>query len=726
MTTEPLTRGRVLHLPNDTYVVNTRAGTILVNCPPETLKYLLAQGIKSPKVVLLPPDMPLGQELGSSGFVRRGINYASIEFIMYANFFGAGGARTQLITPTANQQQRLYRILEETVDGPRDPDEYGPYKWLLRECEAVSFYPPLGRPPFATDLVIQANLENGGGVLGDGVTITLVEQEFVFEEDGQVVARVPTQIKETYNPLKAAEARPLLRQEITLQFIGGSDGFDPAGITTCFLAYLGTSVKTQATLFDTAAYLRTRLGNLGISPNQISEVVLSHLHEDHLAGLPELLLMGQQRVRLLTSDIIYRSLLRVLGAMLNLPEVDVATLFDHYPLNPGQPIELEGRTFQAIYAIHSIPTIAVRANNLCYSGDMRYDEEWFDKLEEEGVLSKERHHQLIHFFDNASVLVQDAGGGAVHTTLTPALLKSLTSKSQRVILAHTSKQQQLDPAIAGQIEFAASGHVSAMGQTIAQADDVEPMETLAACTLFARLTTDERIDLAHRAKLTQWADKQTILREGDPSDGQTYIVHSGLVEVWVQDRLAQVMGRGNSIGERGVLHNEARTSSIVARGSVEMLSLSADIFLPLADQLGLQAAFSRADWLWKQPAFEHLPWATLLDLALDFQPRSIPKAEMLFEYGDPGHECFLLVSGAIAVRDQHGELVEELTKAGGFFGGGSALYKRPRNASAYATTDSEVWALPASALHRLQMVYPNVLLHLRVVESSRHGQAHKE
>jgi CRP-like cAMP-binding protein/ribonuclease BN (tRNA processing enzyme) len=724
MTTETTLGERVIHLPNDTYVVNTQAGAVLVNCPPETLKYLLAQGLKPPKIVLLPPDMPLGQQLGSSGFVRRGINYASIEFIMYANFFGAGGTRTRLITPTAQQQARLYCILEETVDGPRDEKEYGQYIWLRRECEAVSFYPPLGRPPFANDLVIQANLEQGGGDLGHGVKVYLDDKHFVFEEEGTVVARIPTAIKETSAPLAVAPPRPLLRQEITLQFIGGSDGFDPAGITTCFLAYLGTSAQTQATLFDTAAYLRLRLGNLGMSPNQISEVVLSHLHEDHLAGLPELLLMGQQRVRLLTSDIIYRSLLRVLGAMLNVTEVEVATLFDHYPLNPGQPIELEGRKFEAIYAIHSIPTIAVRANNLCYSGDMRYDEEWFEKLEKEGVLSTERRHQLMHFFDNASVLVQDAGGGAVHTTLTPALLKSLAAKSQRVILAHTSKHNlPADSELASQIEFASSGHISSMGETLAHAEDVEPLETLSACTLFSRLSVEERIDLAHQAVLAKWDNGQTILREGDPADDKTYIVHSGLIEVWVQGRLAQVMGRGNSIGERGVLHNEPRSSTIIARGPVEMLTFNAEVFLPVAEKMGLQAAFSRADWLWKQSAFEHLPWATLLDLALDFQPRGFRKGDALFEYGEPGHECFLLISGAIAITDPQGELVEELTKPGGFFGGRSALYKQPRNASAHAAADSEVWALPASALHRLQMVYPNVLLHLRVVESSRHGQA---
>src|SRR5215210_1407176 len=99
----PGTTGRVRTLSNDIHVVSTLAGDILVNAPAETLKYLLAAGLKPPRIILLPPDIPPGQQLGSSGFVRHGINYASIEFLMYATFFGAGGQRTRLVTVTLDQ-----------------------------------------------------------------------------------------------------------------------------------------------------------------------------------------------------------------------------------------------------------------------------------------------------------------------------------------------------------------------------------------------------------------------------------------------------------------------------------------------------------------------------------------------------------------------------------------------------------------------------------------------
>ena len=708
---------RIRVLPNAVTVVATEAGDVLVHCPPETLKYLLAHGMPTPAIILLPPDLPAGQELGSSGFVRHGINYASVEFLLYANFF-VQGRKVLVVTVTAAQARRMRAMLQETISGPADPASYGAAAWLQRECAAVSFFSPLGRSLRVEDLVELVSLEAGGGDLG-AVRITLEGETFVFYEGETVVARVSTRISALTLPLTLAPPRPLLRQELTLQFIGGSDGFDPLGITTCFLAYLGTAVQTQATLFDTAAYLLLRLGNLGVASSHIAEVVLSHLHEDHLAGLPELILMGNQRVRLVTAELIYQSLLRMLSAMLDLPIPEVAALFDFHRLDPGVPLELDGRRFEAIYAIHSIPTIAVRVGGLCYSGDMRYDEEWFAELEQRGVLKPQRHEELVRFAEGASVLVQDVGGGSIHSTVTPRLLQALTAKSQHLVLAHTSKHQlpAESVALAGQIEFAKSGLVVGIGAALPDNTQSEVLATIAACPLFARLPIAARRTLAEQAAMVQWPQGATILREDDPSDGCAYIVHSGLVAVWMGEEQVRVLGRGHSIGERGAIMGEARSGTLVAREAVKLLRLTPAVFGPAAQHLGLADAFQRAEWLIKVPVLCELPWASRLDLALDFQPQHLAIGEQLFAYGEAGYVGYLLVSGAVLFSDETGAALEVLREPGTFFGGRSALYSRPRNATAHAVVATTVWILPAPALERLNLLYPQLLLHLRATEA---------
>lgn len=718
----------VTHLPNSSHLVHTTAGPLLVHCPPETLKYLLANKLDTPHLILLPPDIPAGQQLGSAGFVHQGINYAAVEFMLYANFFGGGGRRTKIVAPTSLQAARIYRILQETTIGPQNTAEYGRFGWLKHEIGAVGYYPPIGHAPGPDDLAEFIALDTTDGDLPGGLRIEITPDEYRIHDQGQHIATLPRAISGATAPLRLAPAQSVEHRQLTLQFIGGSDGFDPQGITTCFIGYLNAANPNQTTLFDCAAYLRLRLNNLGISPAQISELVLTHLHEDHMAGLPELLLMGDHRVRLLTSHLIYNSLIRVLVDMLDLKETYIKNLFEFIPLEPDHPIELDGRTFASNYSVHSIPTLAIHANNLYFSGDMRYDEDWYAELVEAGIFTPERRQSLIDFAAHGDIVVHDAGTGPIHTTFTPAVLRSLYRPGRRLILAHTAKHELptdgLDANWLSAVEFASSGHVTALGDQILHISGVTPadlFESLTACPLIARLPEEWRRDLSHSLTPLTFENGQTIINDGDPANGTAYIVHTGIVQVWNHEQLVLAVGRGSSLGERGALEGGTRQNSLVASGRVQLIPLGPSVFPPIAEALNLRAGFARAEWLRLQPTFQDMLWSSLLDLALDFQPRHLAPGERLFSYGDVGHEAYLLVSGAITITNKDNQPIDILTSPCEFFGARSALYNTARNASAYAKVPSDVWALPGTALQRVQTIYPNLIMHLHAVEAGRHG-----
>ena len=426
------------------------------------------------------------------------------------------------------------------------------------KCRALSYTLQSDRSLELYDLVDFFSLENGGGKLDHISEIILDESEFLFLENGQKTCAISTIIKEPTLPLTLSPPQPVLRQDITLQFIGGSDGFDPEGITTCFLAYLGKTGRDCATLFDAAAYLRVRLWNLGISASQISEVFISHIHEDHIAGLIELLLSGG-RIRLITAPIIYRSLLRVLSAMLAVPEEEAASLFDYFPLQPGQPLLLGGKYFDAIYAIHTIPTLAVRVDGLCYSGDMRYDEKWFNQLVQDGILSESRRAELIEFSEGATILVQDAGGGDIHTTPTPEVISTLAAKSKHIILTHTRiNQYNIPETVKGwqKVEYISGGDLDNPSKQLPVDQKVEKLETISICPLYARLSIAGRMSLANSVEIMQFETDEIIMQQGDIPNGKAYIVHKGLVKSCIDENLVQVLGRGHSIGERETLNLE--------------------------------------------------------------------------------------------------------------------------------------------------------------------------
>ncbi|MEM8861820.1 MAG: cyclic nucleotide-binding domain-containing protein, partial [Chloroflexota bacterium] len=546
--------------------------------------------------------------------------------------------------------------------------------------------------------------------------------EYIFRDAGSEIGRVSTAITDQATPLSFPPSGPIHQQELTLQFIGGSDGFDPDGITTCFLAWLHTESQTYATLFDTAAYMRQRLGHLGLSARQISEVVISHLHEDHIGGLPELILMGDNQIQIITSDIIYQSLLRVLTAMFNLPLDEVASLFKFVPLNPGEPLAMGSRSFEAIYAVHSIPTLAIRLNTLYFSGDMRYDEEWFDELVQTGVVKQERRDELVSFAEGAAIIVQDAGGGTVHTTITKELLERLLADGRRVILAHTKSADlpNLDADQEKRIDFASSGRIIGMGESVAFNPEDGIMETILTSSLLARLPYDIRRKLSENVTKIAFKKGEKIISHGELYNGIVYLVHSGLIEVRTQDlaQLRLVTGRGSIIGERSALKQNGdqeirRINNTYAQSDAELIQIDGVLFRQLADYLGLEEGFRKAEWLLNHSPFQEMLWADILDLALDLKIRRCPAGEVLYEIGTPGYESYLLVSGSVDLTDKNGLVKNRLNEPGFLFGGRASLFNEMHQFNAVTTESAEVWVLHSVDLKRLHIAHPNISLRLR-------------
>ncbi len=730
MKKEKKDQANVIALPNNVSLVSTSMGDILTHSPPEVLKSILSEELEIPRIILLPQDMAAGEELASTGFVRSGVNYASIEFVLYAQYFGKQN-KCLIVVHTKSQKKRIRIILEETFEGPDTRLRQGGMKWLADEIDIVSLFPPINRAAYWPDLCEIVSLdETESGYIGEHTAIRVdpITQEYVFYEDEVEHARVSTRITEQAKPLSWPPAHPIQRQELTLQFIGGSDGFDPDGITTCFLAWFHTLDRTYVTLFDTAAFIRQRLAHLGLSTRHISEVVISHLHEDHIGGLPELILMGENQIQLITSDVIYKSLLRVLTAMFNLPTDEVASLFKFIPLNPGKPLIMGKRHFSAIYAVHSIPTLAIRFNDLYFSGDMRYDEAWFDELVEEGVIKDERRKELVSFADGADIIIQDAGGGTVHTTVTRELLEQMLEGGRQVILAHTKPDGLTDlvDALGNRIDFALSGRVVGLGEAISSLPEDPIMETILTSSLLARLSPEINLQLRQTINVVLYEAGEQIVQHGEPYNGLVYLVHKGLIEVWSEgtEELRLVAGRGSVIGERSALKHEEqaadsnsvpvqRMNNMFAQTRVELLQIDGGLFKHIADHLNLQEGFRKAEWLLQHSPFQEMLWADILDLALDLRVYPVAENDVLYQSQSAGYESFILVSGEIGLYNQNDELSYVLKKPGSFFGGRATLFSELHRFKAKAHSDGEVWVLKAIDLKRLHAVHPNISLQLR-------------
>ena len=107
-------------------------------------------------------------------------------------------------------------------------------------------------------------------------------------------------------------------------------------------------------------------------------------------------------------------------------------------------------------------------------------------------------------------------------------------------------------------------------------------DVLARVDLFARLSQDQRREIAAVTRTDRFGDGEAIVRQGMPGQSM-FVVCSGSVAVVIEPGARQVatIERGGYFGEMSLLTGDARTATVIARGDTVVLELDADVFRTL-------------------------------------------------------------------------------------------------------------------------------------------------
>ncbi len=170
-----------------------------------------------------------------------------------------------------------------------------------------------------------------------------------------------------------------------IRFLGSGDAFGSGGrFQTCILV----ESDEGGVLVDCGASSLVAMRRFGVDPQGVDTVLLTHLHGDHFAGVPFLILDGQfrRRARPLTVagppgvEARVRDAMEVLFPGSSRVERKFAVRFLEW--RDRQPAELGGGTvtpFQVVHASGAPPfalRLAVAGRVVAYSGDT----EWTDAL----------------------------------------------------------------------------------------------------------------------------------------------------------------------------------------------------------------------------------------------------------------------------------------------------------------------------------------------------------
>jgi ribonuclease BN (tRNA processing enzyme) len=242
-----------------------------------------------------------------------------------------------------------------------------------------------------------------------------------------------------------------------LTIVGSGDAFGSGGrFNACFQV----ESAHAAVLIDCGASSLVALKALGIDPNQLDGVVLSHLHGDHFGGLPFLLIDAQhlsrrQRPLVIAGPPGTRA--RLDAALEVLFQSSTATKW-RFPwevveIEPGRPHDLLGHRVVTAEVAHpsGAPSTAVRLTDgsatLAYSGDTA----WTDAL--------------LPIADGAELLIIECSGyaGRIPHHMSWEMLRPRLAdlRAQRIMITHMNPTvlAHLDEIRAAGVLVAAEGDV---------------------------------------------------------------------------------------------------------------------------------------------------------------------------------------------------------------------------------------------------------------------------
>jgi hypothetical protein len=696
MSAEPIPAMKAIQVIDSAHLVPLPTGrAIMVGAPPEALKVLVLWEFPAPDTVILPPD-PL---------FANGINQASFEFLLYNHLFVQGGLRDRkpfTVVCDPGQKPRAEALIRQMLRGPYEEEmarwrtPAAQRRQLLVEMNAVSgLVAKLGLEEMARVIAFT----DGRAELDDGTVIeNLPDQEVRIHCRGDALS-VPRKAQSRAPlPLYFADVdKPLVGPRFGLQVIGSASGFSGSEWGSCFIVW----INGQPLIIDGTPYLGDHLKRLGVEDDHILGYLITHNHEDHANAIGQLI--NRRPVNVLTSGAVMAGLVVRLSAILECPQDEVRRLIRWVPLHPGmndfgEPLHWFGAEIRTWYSVHTIPTLGVdvsmNGKHIRMPGDTLWGRQ-LDPLLQDKVISHQRYDFIQHTYDNADIVVADAGGGPIHPD--PQEVHELLGHEHcsKLMVTHIPEfaRQFLPPAEPGtsvvlipREERTPEEAMGLFGSPVLR--DV-PERWLLSLLYGSEVFNpgEEPIDLRDCALFVltgslslRHGEEENALQRGD-------LFHAGLVPQMSDPQLVSTAKWTRLLRVPGPLYQAFLKDTGIGRR--------------------LERLYRTRPW-WRLVTGEELGLDTLVALAELCRERSLGAGDMVVRQGEPANHFYVVTAGRVEVVRENGkkERVIGSFGAGYHFGEIALLGDEVRTASIRAMEPTRILELPAPAFRRHLMEIP--------------------
>lgn len=558
-------------------VVQYGEESLLIGQPPEVLKGLLLHAVPTFNAMVLIDSKE------KDGSLLNNLEFPLYFFLFMSNGL-AEGKKLDLVG-TREDISRIFRLLRFTLLGPtgEELDKWGTPSSMKKEWLGSAHYLALKEPngevkdiesffnviPFDEEeaRVGEFTIRHTGT---DQYLITAGEESVAVDINDDEHINPPYKVQSDFIP------RDLVK--LGLEILGSASGFtanEPC--TGLALCYNGSYI-----LIDSLPYLDKHLFARGISKNSVSAVFLTHLHDDHCAMFP--LILMPHKVEVITTREIFEMAIEKLSCHLNWQPDVIREYFHLVEVVPDKPLKYFGMEIHPHVTVHSIPTIGATFVVQHRGGDKRIcvigDNNGMTSIREMnklGIVSHRTYENLCRIFsDRFDLLVADGGAGAIHGD--PA--DALSSDSDRVVFVHV---EHLAHQFTTTFSLASSGkryivvdgdnatiNTSLMNQYLSTWLG-EPFSNRWARTILAE---DE---------VRRYNKGDVIMVQEERSRGYVFLIMTGYCDVVVYDgkefQTVASLQAGEIIGEMAVVTGTyKRNASVVAASPVSVMVFSEENF----------------------------------------------------------------------------------------------------------------------------------------------------
>ena len=431
--------------------------------PPETIKDAMDLGIEVPSTFVI---------FGELFDRARGLSIGEFEFPIYYNFFVK--KRKVTIITSEILRDRIKKAFQETLFGPKEENLMLEYDMDDMEHDAWPNFVKEGNAldPARESMEIDHLVEF---IIGDptsskGITYhtsddpTNKEETIYIKKKLKVkgsdmvsyfqvkvgkrtAGHVPLNyfLQETVGTKSRGNVKPFEIPVYGITMLGASHGFDSRGRTTGFVIWS----NRRGIMCDPPPDSSDILREMGIPPQAIESVIVTHCHADHDAGTFQKILC-HGKITLITTRTIRDSFLRKYAAITGFDVEFLAGLFTFIPVTIGQPVRFHDSEIKFFYSLHTIPCVGFEVffghsgRSMVYSADTSFNRDVVADLETRGVIGKARAQQLLSFpFKNKHDLVfHEMGFPPIHTykeNLMKEMVKAGSKKFKSTLVIVHSK-----------------------------------------------------------------------------------------------------------------------------------------------------------------------------------------------------------------------------------------------------------------------------------------------